>query len=198
MKKWYAKYYKNPTKWPRMDLHMTFDFAILKLEIDKCMKTKKTLKHWPIPNTQNSLKTSLLNTIWSYRVIIDPTLIVDHVWPNFANFDYSFFTIWPSNWCHTSPTPISHHILPIQWSDLGFESRALWTCVVPTHLEILINHVLLIQLFDWAQNSSKPIFYPTLSIQWSNFKFDYGTRCTHVISAYNETSITKNIKYSTN
>ena len=119
-------------------------------------------------------------------------------WPSFANFDCIFFTIWPSNWCHTSPTPISHHILPIQWSDLGFESRALWTCVVPTHLEILINHVLLIQPFDWAQNSSKPIFYPTLSIQWSNFKFDYGTRCTHVISAYNETSITKNIKYSTN
>ena len=34
-----------------MDLHMTFDFAILKLEIDKSMKTQKTLKYWPIPKT---------------------------------------------------------------------------------------------------------------------------------------------------
>ena len=144
---------------------MTFDFAILKLETDKSMKTNKTLRHWPIPNTQNTLKTSLLNIIWSYRVVMDPTLMVDHVWPSFANFDYSFFTIWPSNWCHTSPTPISHHILPIQWSNFGFESRALWTCVVvPTHQEILICHVLLIQPFDWAQNSSKPIFYPTIAI----------------------------------
>ena len=28
-----------------MDLHMTFDFAILKLETNKSMKTKNTLKH---------------------------------------------------------------------------------------------------------------------------------------------------------
>ena len=65
-----------------MDLHMAFDFAILKLETDKSVKTKKTLKHWPIPNTQNTLKTSLLNIIWSYQVVIDPTSMVDHVWPN--------------------------------------------------------------------------------------------------------------------
>ena len=33
-------------------LHMTFDFAIFKLETDKGIKTqKKTLKHWPIPKT---------------------------------------------------------------------------------------------------------------------------------------------------
>ena len=37
-----------------MDLHMTFDFAILKLETDKNMKTKKT---------QNPFKTSLNNLI---------------------------------------------------------------------------------------------------------------------------------------
>ena len=65
-----------------MDLHMTSDFAILKLETSKSMKTKETLKHWLIHNTQNTLKTSLLNIIWSYRVVIDPTSMVDHVWPN--------------------------------------------------------------------------------------------------------------------
>ena len=34
-----------------MDLHMTIDFAIFKLETDKGIKTQKTLKHWPIPKT---------------------------------------------------------------------------------------------------------------------------------------------------
>ena len=34
-----------------MDLHMTFDFAIFKLETNKGIKTQKTLKHWPIPKT---------------------------------------------------------------------------------------------------------------------------------------------------
>ena len=33
-----------------MDLHMTFYFAILKLETDKSMKKKKK-KTWPIPKT---------------------------------------------------------------------------------------------------------------------------------------------------
>ena len=65
-----------------MDLYMTFDFAILKLETDKSMKIKKSLRHWPVPNTQNTFKTSLLNIIWSYWVVIDPTLMVNHVWPN--------------------------------------------------------------------------------------------------------------------
>ena len=125
--------------------------------------------------------------------------LLNQYWPSFTNFDYSFFTIWLSNSCHTLPTPIYHHILPIQRSDFGFESRALWICVVvPTHQEILIDHVLLIQPFDWVQNSSKPIFYPTLSIQWTIFKSNYGTRWTSVISAYNKTSITKNIQYFTN
>ena len=119
-------------------------------------------------------------------------------WPSFANFNYSFLTIWPSNSCHTLPIPISHHILQIQRSDFGFKSKALWTCVVvPTHQEILIGHVLLIQLFDWAQNSSKPIFYPTILIQWSNFKSNCSTRWMRVVaSTYHETSITKNIQYS--
>ena len=65
-----------------MDLHMTFDFAILKLETNKSKKTEKTLKYWPIPNNQNTLKTSLVPIIWSYLVVVDPTLMVDHVWPN--------------------------------------------------------------------------------------------------------------------
>ena len=34
-----------------MDLHMTIDFAIFKLETDKGIKTQKTLKHRPIPKT---------------------------------------------------------------------------------------------------------------------------------------------------
>ena len=34
-----------------MDLHMTFDFAIFKLETNKSIKTQKTLKHWPITKT---------------------------------------------------------------------------------------------------------------------------------------------------
>ena len=38
-------------KWPQMDLDMSFDFGILKLETDKSMKTKKTLKHWLIRKT---------------------------------------------------------------------------------------------------------------------------------------------------
>ena len=46
--------------------------------------------------------------------------------------------------------------------------------VVPTYLEILIGYALLIQPFDWAHNLSKPIFYPTISIQWSNLTFDFG------------------------
>ena len=119
-------------------------------------------------------------------------------WPSFANFDYSFFTIRPSDFCHTLQTPIYHHILPIQRLDFRFKSRTLWTCViVPTHQEILIGHVLTIQPFDWAESSSNQIFYHTLSIQWSNFKSNYGIRWKHVVvSTYHETSITKNIQYS--
>ena len=32
-------------KMTSMDLHVTFDFAIFKLETDKSIKTQKTLKH---------------------------------------------------------------------------------------------------------------------------------------------------------
>ena len=47
-----------------MDLHMTFDFAILKLETEKIMKKKKKKKKKKkITNTQNPLKTSLINLI---------------------------------------------------------------------------------------------------------------------------------------
>ena len=109
-----------------------------------------------------------------------------------------FFTIRPSDCRHTLQTPIYHHILPIQQLDFWFKSRTLWTCViVPIHQEILIGHVLTIQPFDWAQSSSKQIFYHTLSIQWWNFKTDYGIKWKHVVeSTYHETSITKNIQYS--
>ena len=44
-------------------------------------------------NTKIPLKTSLFNQIWFYQAVIDPTLMVDHVWPIFANFDYSFLII---------------------------------------------------------------------------------------------------------
>ena len=37
-------------------------------------------------NTQNPLKTSLFNLIWSYWVVIDLTSMVDHVWPNIDQF----------------------------------------------------------------------------------------------------------------
>ena len=36
---------------------------------------------------------------------------------------------------------------------------------IPLTFTWCVGHVLLIQLFDWAQNLSKPLFYPTLSIQ---------------------------------
>ena len=43
-------------------------------------------KRWENPkiqtNTQNPLKTPQFNLIWSYQVVIDPTSMVDHVWPN--------------------------------------------------------------------------------------------------------------------
>ena len=39
-----------------MDLHMTFDFVIYKLETNKGIKTQKSLK--TLTNTQNILKTS--------------------------------------------------------------------------------------------------------------------------------------------
>ena len=55
-----------------MDLHMTFDSGILKLETDKGMKTKKTLK--TLTNTQNPLKTSLINLILSNPMVLEPTL----------------------------------------------------------------------------------------------------------------------------
>ena len=55
-----------------MDLHMTFDFDILKLETVKGMKTKKTLK--TLTNTQNPLKTSLINLILSNPMVLEPTL----------------------------------------------------------------------------------------------------------------------------
>ena len=45
-------------KMTSMDLHVTFDFAIFKLETDKSIKTQKTLKHWPIPKTYLKVKTS--------------------------------------------------------------------------------------------------------------------------------------------
>ena len=155
----------------------------------------------PMPSTRPRVGGPITSkNIWlssDHRPNFDGWSCLTKYWPSFVNFDYSFFTICSSNWCHTSPTPMSHHILPIQRLDFGFESRALWTYViVPTHQEIVIWHVLLIQPFDWAQNSSKPIFYHTFSIQWPNFKSDYGTRWMCVISAYNETLITKNIQYT--
>ena len=66
---------------------MPFDFAILKVEIDKSMKIKKTLKHWSILNTQNPLKTSLNNLIWSNLVVLEPTLNLTIDWPSLIDFN---------------------------------------------------------------------------------------------------------------
>ena len=59
----------KPYKMTPMDLHMTFDFAIFKLETDKGIKTLKTLKHLLIPKTYlkphdlpNLIKSSGLGT----------------------------------------------------------------------------------------------------------------------------------------
>ena len=41
-------------KMTSMDLHVTFDFAIFKLETDKSIKTQKNLK--TLTNTKNLLK----------------------------------------------------------------------------------------------------------------------------------------------
>ena len=55
---------------------MTFDSGILKLETDKGMKTKKKKKKnlKTLANTQNPLKTSLINLILSNPVVLEPTL----------------------------------------------------------------------------------------------------------------------------
>ena len=90
-------------------------FAILKLEIDKNTKIKKTLT-----NTQNPRKTSLINLIWSNLVVLKPTLKFDQRLNKFnrlrwifARFDYSVLTTWPFD-CHSNlQTQIFHHILPI-------------------------------------------------------------------------------------
>ena len=95
------------------------------------------LKHTQNLPTQHNL---ILSN--GHRPNFDSWSCLTKYWPSFANFDCSFFTIWPSNWCHTLPTPMSHHILPIQRLDFGFKSRALRTCVVvPTQEEILIGNV---------------------------------------------------------
>ena len=61
--------------------------------------------------------------------------------------------------------------------------------------------------FDWSCSHNPTVWfslkfiktniYHTLSIQWSNVKYDYGTRwkCV-VISTYHESLVTKNIQYS--
>ena len=92
---------------------------------------------------------------------------IDHVWPNFDQLLQILTTHISQSECliffYTLQTPIYHHILPIQRLDFEFKSRTLWTCViVPTHQEILIGHILTIQLFDWAQSSSKKKYFITL------------------------------------
>ena len=57
-----------------MDLHMTFDFGILKLETDKGMKKKKKKTLKTLTNTQNPLKTSLINLILSNPMVLEPIL----------------------------------------------------------------------------------------------------------------------------
>ena len=122
-----------------MDVHMTFDFAILKLEIDKSMKTKKkNLKI--LTNTQNPLKTSLINLIWSNLVILEPTLKFDQrltkfnrLW-SFAGFDCSVLTIWSSDCHYNLRTQIFHRIQPIQRLDFGSPTSCMMDICCCTHL----------------------------------------------------------------
>ena len=53
---------------------MTFDFDILKLETDKGMKKKKKKTFKTLTNTQNPLKTSLINLILSNPMVLEPIL----------------------------------------------------------------------------------------------------------------------------
>ena len=58
-------------------------YSLLKFDKENFIKKHDNRKNSKIQtNTQNPLKTSLFNLIWSYRVVIDPTSMVDHVWPN--------------------------------------------------------------------------------------------------------------------
>ena len=60
-------------------------YSLLKFDKENFIKkhNKKKKKTPKIQtNTQNPLKTSLFNLIWSYWVVIDLTSMVDHVWPN--------------------------------------------------------------------------------------------------------------------
>ena len=67
---------------------------------------------YPKP-TQNLLTQHNLIISSGHRPNFDGWSCLTKYWLSFANFDYSFFTIWPSNWWLTSPTPISHHIFPV-------------------------------------------------------------------------------------
>ena len=127
-----------------LDIPLTFSWCVghvLLIQLfDQAQNSSKPI-FYPTLSIQWSNNLILLS---GHRPNFNGWSCLTKYWSSFANFDYSFFTIWPSNWCYSSPTPISHHILPIQWLDFGFESRALWTCVVvPTHQEILISHILL-------------------------------------------------------
>ena len=58
-------------------------YSLLKIDKESFIKKHDNQKNPKIQtNTQNPLKTSLFNQIWSYRVVIDQTSMVDHVWPN--------------------------------------------------------------------------------------------------------------------
>ena len=75
----------------------------------KTLTNNQYLKHTPNLPTQHNL---ILSS--GHRPNFDSWSCITKYWPSFAKFDNSFLTISLSNWCHTSPTPISHHIFPIQ------------------------------------------------------------------------------------
>ena len=121
---------------------MTFDFALLKLEIDKNQENLKALI-----NTQNPLKTSLNNLIWSNLVVLEPTLNFDQrlnkfnrLWRSFARFDYSV-----SQSDRLIITKIYKHkyfttFYQSNGQILDLHLVSWWThVVVPTYWETLIN-----------------------------------------------------------
>ena len=87
---------------------------------------------------------------------------IDQFRQSFENCDYSYFTIQPSDCCHTSQTPISHHILPIQWLVSGFEVKSIMDMCHSTTTP---------RNFDWSRSPN-----PTI---WLSLKFIKTNILTH-------------------
>ena len=145
--------------------------SLLKFDKENFIKKHNKKKKNPKiqTNTQNPLKTSLFNLIWSYWVVIDLTSMVDHVWPNIDKVLQTLTTHFSQSNRLIVVILRQHQYLTTFFQsngwilDLSLEHYG-HVLLLPKHQEILIGYVRLIQPFDWAQNPSKPIFYPTLSM----------------------------------